>query len=140
MASAARSLRRRDFSERELSDRLTRAHVAPAARDEALARLVRVGAVDDARLARSRAELLAERGAGDALIRHDLVGRGITEELVEAALEGIEPEPERVARIVTTRGASLKTARYLARKGFTEESIETAWAKVIAENAPPAVP
>ena len=139
MVKAASSLRRRDFSERELSDRLSRAHVAPAARTETLDRLVRAGAVDDARLARGRAELLAARGAGDALIRHDLTSRGIAEELVDSSLAGIEPEHERAARIVSTRGVSAKTARYLARKGFSEDSIEATCARAVAEEAPPAV-
>jgi regulatory protein len=135
MSRAARALARRDLSKRELSERLERSRVAPAARDEAFASLARVGIVDDERLARRRAELLAERGSGDALIRHDLAGRGVAEELVEAALAALEPEHARAARILRKRGSSLKTARFLARKGFAEESI----GDPVAEDAPPAV-
>jgi regulatory protein len=135
MSRAARALARRDLSESELDERLERSGVAPAARDEAVARLAGVGIVDDERLARRRAELLAERGSGDALIRHDLAGRGIAEELVEAALAALEPEHARAARIVRERGSSVKTARFLARKGFSEESI----GDPVAEDAPPAV-
>ena len=135
MSRAARALARRDLSERELGERLQRSRVAPAVRDEAVARLAGVGLVDDDRLARRRAELLAERGSGDALIRHDLAGRGIAGEVVEAALAGLEPEHARAARILRARGPSLKTVRYLARKGFSEESI----GDPVAEGAPPAV-
>jgi SOS response regulatory protein OraA/RecX len=135
MNRAARALARRDLSERELNERLERSRVAPAARDEAVASLARVGIVDDERLARRRAELLAERGSGDALIRHELAGRGVAEELVEAALAALEPEHARAARILRERGSSLKTARFLARKGFSEESI----GDPVAEDAPPAV-
>jgi SOS response regulatory protein OraA/RecX len=135
MTRAARALARRDLSVRELDNRLERSQVAPAARDEAVARLARVGIVDDERLAQGRAELLAARGSGDALIRHDLAGRGIAEELVEGALAALEPEHARAARILRERGSSPKTARYLARKGFSEESV----GDPVAEDAPPAV-
>ena len=64
---------------------------------------------------------LAERGSGDALIRDDLERRGIAAELVEAAIESLQPEPERLARIVERRGRSAKTVRYLAARGFGEE-------------------
>ena len=138
-AKAARLLARRDLTEMELAERLSRARVAPAARSEAVGRLVRAGAVDDKRLARSRAEVLAQRGSGDALIRHDLTGRGIAEDLVEAAVGALEPEAARARRIVDARGASLRTTRHLARKGFSEDSIESASGEGIAEEAPPAV-
>lgn len=137
---AASSLARRDLTEQELAERLSRAEVAPAVRNEAMGRLLRAGAIDDERVAKSRAETLAERGAGDALIRHDLTGRGIAVELVEAAVGALEPESARAERIVERRGASLETARHLARKGFSEYSIEGTCEKAIAEGAPPAVP
>jgi SOS response regulatory protein OraA/RecX len=105
-----------------------------------MGRLVRAGAIDDERVASGRAALLAERGSGDALIRHDLVGRGIAAELVEAVVGALEPERARAERIVERRGPSLKTARHLARKGFSEHSIEGACRIAIAEGAPPAVP
>ena len=140
MAKAARSLARRDLTEQELAERLARAEVPPAARGEAVGRLVRTGAVDDERFARSRAETLAGRGSGDALIRHDLAGRGIAAELVEAAVAALAPESARAERIVERRGASPKTARHLARKGFSEHSVESTCGLAIAEGAPPAVP
>ena len=97
--------------------------MAPEARKEAVDRLVRAGAVDDGRVARGRAELLARRGAGNLLVRHDLESRGIGAEHVEAALAALDPEPVRAERIVAERGRGLRTARYLARKGFSEDSI-----------------
>jgi SOS response regulatory protein OraA/RecX len=140
MAKAARALARRDLSAKELAGRLSRAEIAPAARSEALERLARAGAIDDDRVATRRAALLAERGSGDALIRHDLTGRGIAVELVEAAVGALEPESSRAERIVERQGPSLRTARLLARKGFSEDSIEGTCGKAIAEGAPPAVP
>ena len=139
MVKAAGVIRRRDVSRAELEDRLERAHVDPATRAAVVARLDDAGAVDDARFARHRAQSLSERSAGDLLIRHDLSGRGISSESIEAAIELLEPEPERAARVVLRRGAGLKTARYLAGKGFSEDAIASACSEAVAEDAPPAV-
>ena len=124
--TALRALRAHDRSAAELDARLEQRGVGAAERADALATLERIGYVDDARFARSRAELLAERGSGDALIRHDLERRGIAAELVDAALAELEPEPERAAWIVRRRGPGAKTARYLASRGFAEEALAAA--------------
>jgi SOS response regulatory protein OraA/RecX len=136
---AARAIAHRDLSERELEERLARRNVPAPVRKETVERLARAGAVDDGRLARGRADLLARRGAGDFLIRHDLEGRGIASELVGEALAGLEAEDARAQRIVAERGRGPRTARYLARKGFSEEAIESACEEIVAEDAPPAV-
>jgi regulatory protein len=123
---ALRALRARDRSAAELDERLARRGVRAAARAEALETLQRIGYVDDARLARTRAEALAERGSGDALIRHDLERRGIAAELIAGALAELDSERERAVRIVRQRGPGAKTARYLASRGFGEEALEAA--------------
>ena len=116
-------LRRRDRSAAELAARLEARGVAPAERERALETLGRAGLVDDERVARGRATLLAERGNGDALIRHDLEQRGLPAEAVEAALSALAPELERAAAVVARRGASVRTARLLAARGFAEEVV-----------------
>ena len=121
---ALRALRHRDRSAAELDARLERRGVGEAEREQALETLERVGYVDDDRFARARAEQLAARGAGDALIRHDLEGRGLAAEHVEAALAALEPERDRAAEIAARRGRSLKTARYLASRGFDPDALE----------------
>ena len=138
-AAASRSLRDRDLSAAELAERLARAHVPPMARAETVTRLAEARVVDDARLARQRASTLAERGAGDELIRYDLATRGIAPAAVEEALQALDPERERAERIVSRRGPGPRTARYLARKGFPEDLAELAYAEGIAEDVPPAV-
>jgi SOS response regulatory protein OraA/RecX len=139
MTRAARALRSRDLSAAELDARLDRANVATAARAETIQRLTGAGAVDDERFARSRARALAERGAGDFLVRHDLELRGISAEAAEAAIASLEPENVRAARICSRRGAGPKTVRYLARKGFSEDAIESSCAEAVAEHDPPVV-
>jgi SOS response regulatory protein OraA/RecX len=98
-------------------------------RRRALETLERTGVVDDRRFAQSRASSLAERGAGDALIRHDLAQAGVDAEVIDHALDAIESEHDRARRIVARRGASAKTARYLVGKGFAEEVVRAAVAQ-----------
>jgi regulatory protein len=121
---ALRSLRFRDRSTSELDKRLAERGVGEAEREQALETLERIGYVDDERLARTRAEQLAGRGSGDALIRYDLKGRGIAPEQVDAALAALEPERERARRLAEQRGRSPKTARYLASRGFGPDALE----------------
>ena len=121
---ALRALRHRDRSSAELAMRLEQRGVEATEREQALATLERIGYVDDERFARSRAEQLAARGSGDALIRHDLQGRGVAAEHVETALEALEPERERAARLADQRGRNAKTARYLASRGFGADALE----------------
>ncbi|HSP74281.1 MAG TPA: RecX family transcriptional regulator, partial [Gaiellaceae bacterium] len=100
-----------------------RAGVDAAARGEALETLQRVGYVDDARFAERRAQLLAERGWGDAAIAADLEQNGIEAERAAAALALLEPESERARRIAERRGPGPKTAAYLLRRGFDEDVV-----------------
>ncbi len=102
--TALRALRFRDRTTAELDARLEQRGVGEAEREQALETLERIGYVDDERFARGRAERLAERGSGDALIRDDLERRGVAAEIVEAALAELEPERSRAARIVERRG------------------------------------
>jgi regulatory protein len=117
------ALRHRDRSAAELRDWLARRQVPQAACDEALETLSRTGLVDDTRFAESRARSLAERGAGDALIRHELVKARVDGDAIEDALAGIEPEAARAATIIRRRGIGPKTARFLRSKGFSEDTV-----------------
>jgi regulatory protein len=124
-----RALRGRDRSTAELDARLERRGVGEDERERALETLERIGYVDDARFARARAEQLAARGSGDELIRHDLEGRGLSADEIEGALAALEPEGERAARVVAERGPGVKTARWLAARGFGEDALEAAVAR-----------
>lgn len=126
LGTALKALRHLDRSAAELEGRLRTNGVAPAERERALVTLSRVGLLDDERVARARAGVLAERGNGDELIRHDLERRGIPSAAIEVALAALRPEPERAAAILARRGSSLGTARYLAARGFGEDAVESA--------------
>jgi SOS response regulatory protein OraA/RecX len=123
---ATRALRARDLSTRRLEDRLARAAVSPATAAESVAALTRAGLADDARLARTRAEALAERGYGDAAIRHRLEQEGVPGELATEAVSGLGGEAERAARLIERRGTGIRTARFLTGRGFGEQAVEAA--------------
>ena len=124
--AAVRALRVRDRSAAELDERLRAREICDDARREALETLERVGYLDDARFARSRAAALAARASGDALIRHDLEGRGVAADDVDAALEALEPERVRAERVIAERGGGTRTARYLASRGFDADAVASA--------------
>jgi SOS response regulatory protein OraA/RecX len=73
---------------------------------------------------------LADRGAGDAFIRHDLALAGIGDDVVEDAIAALDGKGVRAERIVARRGADAKTARYLAGKGFSQDVIHAVVARV----------
>jgi regulatory protein len=120
---ALRALRHRDRSRRELDQRLAQAGIAPAERTEALDRLVASGLVSDERFATGRARALADRGAGNDLIRTDLRRRGVAVEAIEEAIAGLDPEDARAAALFERRGGDPKALRYLAGKGFSREAL-----------------
>ena len=123
METALHSLRHRDRSAAQIEAYLEERGFSEGERREALETLLRTGLVDDLRFAAARASALAGRGAGDALIRHDLMKAHLETGVVDAALEALESERDRAERIVARRGADAKTARYLAGKGFSEEVV-----------------
>jgi len=123
---AVRALQHRDRAAADVDARLERAGVGEDERRETLDALQRLGYVDDARFAASRAQALAARGHGDRAIRFDLQRQGVTSEDAEAAVAKLEPERARAEAIAARRGPGPATARYLARRGFGEDALEAA--------------
>lgn len=126
LEAATRSLARRDLSARRLRERLDARGIRAPSAEAAVASLESAGIVDDARLARSRAAVLADRGWGDDAVAARLEQEGIGPEPARAALAELLPEPERAAALAA--GASDRRAawRLLARRGFSPDSIEHA--------------
>jgi regulatory protein len=124
LAVAVRALRHRDRSAAELEARLARHGFAGDVRVAALARLGAAGYLDDDRFAEHRAAALATRGAGNASIAADLDAHGVGADVAARAIEALTPESERAAAVVEQRGASARTLRFLAARGFSEESLE----------------
>jgi SOS response regulatory protein OraA/RecX len=95
-----------------------------ATRQDALETLERAGIVDDARVAASRARVLARRGFGDGAIRSSLEEEGLAPEVVDEALAALDSEPDRARRLLDDRGRTAKTVRWLAAKGFDAGTLE----------------
>jgi SOS response regulatory protein OraA/RecX len=128
------ALARRDLTSFELQQRLVRAGFDPATCTDALARAAGSGYVDDARVALERALHLAERGSSDAVIRAELLRRGVPDDGVEMALAAIPAEGERAEQLASRLGGGLRAARALARKGYPEDVVERAIRARIAES------
>ena len=124
LAAATRSLAASDRSERALEQRLARAGYSSDVREDAVAALARAGAIDDARLAESRAELLARRGYGDAAIRADLRRRLIAPEVAASAVAALEPELERLWRRLENERVTPALLRRLAARGFSRDTLD----------------
>jgi SOS response regulatory protein OraA/RecX len=124
--AAMRALRFRDLSAHDLRVRLEEKEFSSADCDAALESLVRTGLVDDGRFAENRARVLAGRGAGDGLIRHELERAGVDDDAIANALGTLIPEVERARAVAAARGRGPKAARYLYAKGFSEEAVSGA--------------
>lgn len=130
---ALRALRARDHTSASLERRLADRGTAAAVRRETVAAAQRAGLVDDRRFAAGRASLLAARGAGDLLIADDLKRHGVPADAARAAIDGLEPESTRAAAIIAARGATARTARYLASRGFCEATLELLVADLVTD-------
>ena len=124
VAAATRSLAAGDRSAQALEQRLARAGHSAAAREDAIASLARSGAIDDARLAESRAEVLARRGYGDAAIRADLRRRLIPPDAAASAVAALEPEATRLRRVLENESLTPALLRRLASRGFSRDSLD----------------
>jgi SOS response regulatory protein OraA/RecX len=124
LSAATRSLAASDRSERALAQGLTRAGHSAAAREAALAALGNAGLVDDARLAETRAGVLARRGYGDAAIRADLRRRMVASETAADAVAGLEPELERARGLLRGENVTRASLRRLAGRGFSRDTLE----------------
>jgi regulatory protein len=135
---AVRALARRDHSAAGLRTKLERAGISQPAQAAAIAALERAGYLDDSRYARERAARLAERGYGDDWIRADLSAQGVGQETIDPALSALQPEAERAALAFVEAGGGQRALRALARRGYSEGSLESA-AALVADDLPEGV-
>ncbi|MBI3768812.1 MAG: RecX family transcriptional regulator [Deltaproteobacteria bacterium] len=89
-AVALRLLARAPRSAAEIETQLARRHFTPATIADTLLRLRDLRYLDDAALARRRAEeLLLRRGHGRLRVAHELTRRGVADRVVEAAVAAV---------------------------------------------------
>jgi regulatory protein len=124
---AARLLARAPRTEAELEARLVTLGYRAATAAVTVARCRDLGWVGDAAYARERACALRRRGAGSLRIAADLGGRGVAQDVVDAAVEASRdgaPEVEWARRALARVGGPRPRAwRALAGRGFPEDVI-----------------
>jgi len=130
---ALRLLARRDYARQELSRKLA-PHAESAQQVAALLDDLAAGSLlSDQRYAATR---ISSRGArvGDARLAYELRGKGVAEDVVSAALAGVEDELTRARRVWQRKfpGGPLaagdaaeraRQARFLAGRGFSADTI-----------------
>lgn len=133
-ARAADALSRRDYSKKELTQKLRRGlkeDENPAEVEKAVKRLEDLGYLSDARFAENRARVRAS-SLGNARIRRELRQSGVADDNVTAAMESIaESEEIRAYRVWARRYKELpadrkerdRQIRYLLYRGFSMDSI-----------------
>src|SRR5262249_58796601 len=105
----------------------------PAARAEAPGRRTAGGRGEGGGPASAPAGALGGRGYGDAAVIFRLERLGLAEGVAREACARLAPETRRAAGIVEARGRSQRTAAYLARRGFSADSIEDAGGTSLAD-------
>lgn len=130
-----------DFSQRsaaELTRKLiSRGYVPPAA-EAAVARLIEVGIVDDARYAQRIAETASRKNVGIYAMKRKLRSKGFSDEDAETALEALDDAQQLAAcraaadklrrkyEALPAREARMKLSQALARRGFSWDIISQA--------------
>lgn len=136
-------LEKRDYSVKELTDRLLEKGEPPEAVHALTARLVELGVLDDARYAGLVTRHYAAKGYGARRIRDELYRRGVPKPLWDEAL-GELPEPDdtvdrllraRLRGAQADRDALRKASAALQRRGFSYDEISAAIARYAPEAA-----
>jgi len=139
-------LARREYASAELTAALVRKGYEPQVASATVAELAGEHLVDDTRYAESLVRMLAGRGQGPARIRQELRAAGLTEEQVDAALEG-GPDWQALAVQVRRRkfGADLpgewseraRQMRFLQYRGFSGDHVSRALDCALQDEEPP---
>jgi regulatory protein len=122
-------------TEKQIRDYLSGKGYLPAVVDFVLDKMREYGFADDGTYAKSYATSAVKR-KGSRLIRMELKNKGVSDEDVESALNGLEGEEETAKRLLEKymRGKPFdkptlyKAFRYLLSKGFSYETAEGALA------------
>ncbi len=134
-ALAVTLLARRDFTSKELREKLETSGCAPAATAVVIADLTHTGLLNDDRYAQNHVAYHAGRGQGPLRIAAELRRRGVPDGLIEAAIAS-GPDWSTLARKVC-RGKfgpeppvdwpqRARRARFLQYRGFSSDHIRSA--------------
>ena len=133
----------RPRNEQEVRRRLQKKDFMPEAVDDAIARLLRAGLIDDEAFARYWVENREQhRPRGAYALRHELRQKGIESRIVDELVEQIDEDAN--AYLAATKRLSRwqrldpsvrrrKMSDYLRRRGFSYDVVLRVWERLIAE-------
>jgi regulatory protein len=133
----------RPRSEQEVRRRLQEKDYLPAAVDDAIARLLRAGLIDDEAFARYWIENREQhRPRGAYALRHELGQKGIESRIVDKLVEQVDEDAN--AYLAATKRLSRwqrldpsvrrrRMSDYLRRRGFSYDVVQRVWERLIAE-------
>ena len=133
----------RPRSEQEVRRRLQKKDFMPEAVDDAIARLLRAGLIDDEAFARYWVENREQhKPRGAYALRHELRQKGIESRIVDELVEQIDEDAN--AYLAATKRLSRwqrldpsvrrrKMSDYLRRRGFSYDVVLRVWERLIAE-------
>ncbi len=136
-------LSRREYSAKELQDKLTTRGYPLEEAAAAVVSMQGYGFQDDTRFAEGKARASSRR-MGNRRVTAVLVEKGVSKEMAAQQLEALEPENDRVLRMVEKfsgkpldEALKAKVWRFLAYRGFTGAAIKAAlqWLKESADEA-----
>ena len=137
-AYAIALLARRDYSSRELRQKLKARGYLEHAIEPVIEELLAMNQINDRRYGSNVVAYRARRGQGPVRIRNELRKAGVSAEDVEAAVAGDEDAPDFVQRARDTRARKFgpeipknwkdraKQARFLQYRGFSNDHIRAA--------------
>ena len=132
---ALRYIARRPHSEKEIANKLSRNRIEIPVQDRVLKRLRDVSLVDDVEFARAWVEnRQLFRPKSGRMLKSELRGKGVSEEAIEAALEGFDEEEAILAVVkkankrygdLSDEASNRRMRQFLARRGFSYELISS---------------
>ena len=137
-AYAVALLARRDYSSRELRQKLKARGYLEIAIEPVVEELLAMNKINDRRYGANVVAYRARRGQGPVRIRSELRKAGVSAEDVEAAVAGDEDAPDFIQRARETRARKFgpeipktwkeraKQARFLQYRGFSNDHIRAA--------------
>ncbi|MGB2896251.1 MAG: RecX family transcriptional regulator [Anaerolineales bacterium] len=140
---ALRYLSRRPHSEKEIADKLSRNRIEIDVQKRVLKRLRDASLVDDVEFARVWVEnRQIFRPRSGRMLKSELRGKGVSQEVIEAALEGLD-EAEAALTVarkaskrygdLTEEASNRRLREFLARRGFSYELISSTLSILISD-------
>jgi len=130
---------RRSYSAKSLQEKLLQKGYEPQNAKAAIERLKELEYINDEKYSKVYAKYLADRGKGEYAIRQELTEKGISKELIAAALSSLKQDSEPFEQIIKLikqkfkyfdakdKGEVRRIANFFLRRGFSAEDISKAF-------------